>query len=358
MGNIFRSSQIVFPFLFWIPWILYIVIYLIIDFSFLGLQLTLQYLLPLLIGVVASGFTYCEEDLNWLFRRYMGLTSFIYVLFLWAILFGSGFMPGMSVMPMLFSVAISLLAAIFFVTKRIIYLVYITILFIAPVVQMTRMGIAVIAVVFILHFANRSVRSKIIYGAIGFLAFLMVFSSERFQEKTFYSKQGTLGSVTIDYYDNPDLKSSGRISWKKALEPGIKAAPIWGNGPRADNKYLTKITKMRSGEAHNDYLSVRFNYGYVGLAILLLGFVGSFFSLVRVSLQHRANWYLWLISTSVLTLYLAFLMFMLTDNILKYTIFFPNYFFALIGIVYSLRRDEDIGGDTTLQQEGGSFKSC
>ena len=42
-------------------------------------------------------------------------------------------------------------------------------------------------------------------------------------------------------------------------------------------------------------------------------------------------------------------MFMYTDNILKYTIYFPNYFFAMIGIVYSLKRDEDLGSDTALQ---------
>ena len=67
------------------------------------------------------------------------------------------------------------------------------------------------------------------------------------------------------------------VSWKKALEPGLKAKPVWGNGPRADNAYLTRITKTRGGEAHNDYLSVRFNYGYVGLALLLLVLQAHFY---------------------------------------------------------------------------------
>jgi O-antigen ligase len=133
------------------------------------------------------------------------------------------------------------------------------------------------------------------------------------------------------------------------LDPGLKAAPLWGNGPRADNAYLTKITRMRGGEAHNDYLSVRFNYGYVGLSLLLIGFAGSFVSLYKISRKYIDSWYIWLISTSALSLYIAFLMFMYTDNILKYTIFFPNYFFAMIGIVYSLRKNEDIGCDTSLQ---------
>src|SRR5690606_41820410 len=48
--SLFRTRSIEFPLLFWLPWILFMVVYLVIDFSFLGLQLTLQYTLPLLIG--------------------------------------------------------------------------------------------------------------------------------------------------------------------------------------------------------------------------------------------------------------------------------------------------------------------
>ncbi|MDF1561379.1 MAG: O-antigen ligase family protein, partial [Bacteroidales bacterium] len=348
LSNLFIRKSGLFPFYYWLPWVFYMVVYLVIDFSYLGLQLTLQYTLPLLVGIVASGFTYTEEDIQWMFHWFIGLTIFIYLLFLWAVLFGSGYMPGMSVMPMLFAVAVSLLTAIFFITRRKIYLIFIAVLFIAPIAQMTRMGIAAIAAIFIFHFANKAIKSKIIYGAIGLLAFLLVFSSQKFQEKTFYSKQGTFSDLTLNYYDNPDIRSSGRISWKKALEPGLKTSPIWGNGPRADNVYLSKITKKRGGEAHNDYLSVRFNYGYVGLSLLLLGFAGSFISLYKISRKYIDSWYIWLISTSTLTLYIAFLMFMYTDNILKYTIYFPNYFFAMIGIVYSLKRDEDLRSDTSL----------
>jgi len=347
--NLFMTRQVVFPFLVWLPWVVYMVAYLAIDFSFLGLQLTLQYVLPLLVGVVASGFIYTENDLKWLFKWLTGLMIFIYVLFLWAVLFGSGFMPGMSVMPMLFSITVSLLSAFFFSTRRKVYLVFIAILFIAPVVQMTRMGIVAIAAIFTFHFANTAIKSKIIYGAIGILAFVLVFSSDRFQEKTFYNKQGTFSDLTLNYYDNPDIRSSGRSTWKKVLTPGLKAEPVWGNGPRADNKYLTKITRKRGGEAHNDYLSVRFNYGYVGLSLLLIGFAGSFISLYKISRKYTDYWYVWLLSNSALTLYIAFLMFMYTDNILKYTIYFPNYFFALLGIVYSLKKNEDFCSNPPLQ---------
>jgi hypothetical protein len=349
MISLFWIRRVSFPVVFWLPWVLYMAIYLIFDFSFLGLQLSLQYILPLLIGIVASGFIYKEEDFKWIFKWFMWLISLVYALFVISNLFGSGYPIGMSSMPMLFSIAISLFTAQFFITREKKYLIYIGILFLAPVVDLTRTGIAATAAVFILHFANRLLKTKVIFGVIGISALLLVFSSKGFQEATFYGGEGKLSDVTLNYYDNPVIRSSGRISWKKALEPGLKAKPVWGNGPRADNAYLTRITKTRGGEAHNDYLSVRFNYGYVGLFLLLFGFAGTFLSLYRISRRYHEKYLVWLISTSALTLFIAFLMFMYTDNILKYTIYFPNYFFAMIGIVYSLKRDEDLGGYTSLQ---------
>ena len=338
--NLFRTKSLNFPLVFWLPWLLYLAVYLFIDFSFLGLQLTLQYSLPILIGISASGFTYSEEDMEWLFKWFLRLIGLIYIMFIYGYLFKGGYGPSSASTTMLFTIPVSLLTALFFGTGEKKYLAFAGILFLASIFQMTRMGIAATSAVFIFHFANISLKGKLIYGSLGFMAFLLVFSSKPFQEKTFYGGQGALSDLTFDYYENPNIQSNGRISWKKALEPGIKAAPVWGNGPRADNVYLTKISKTRGGEAHNDYLSVRFNYGFVGLFMLLAGFLLTFISLYRISRQYLENSYIWLVSTSVLTLFICFLMFMYSDNILKYTIYFPNYFFAMIGIVYSLKEDE------------------
>jgi O-Antigen ligase len=346
--NLLRTGRIEFPLLLWLPWVLYIVIYLVIDFSFLGLQLTLQYTLPLFIGIVASGFSYDEEVLEWLFKRILGLCIFIFLLSV-ARVMTSGFGPSMSSTPMLFSIAVSILVALRVITKENRYIFLITILFIIPVVQVTRMGIAAMVAVIIFHFAHRSIQGKLVFGGTGILVMFLVFNSRSFQEKTFYAGSGTVRELTVNYYDNQNIRSNGRLSWKEALDPGLKAAPVWGNGPRADNAFLSRISRQRGGEAHNDYLSVRFNYGYVGLALLLFGFATTFVSLFRLSVRYSENDYIWIVSTSALTLFISFLMFMYTDNILKYTIYFPNYFFALIGIVYSLKRDEDLRGNTPLQ---------
>ena len=165
--SLFWIRRVSFPVLFWLPWVLYMAIYLIFDFSFLGLQLTLQYTLPLLIGIVASGFIYREEDFKWIFKWFMRIIALVYALFVISNLFGSGYPLGMSSMPMVFSIAISLFTALFFITGEKKYLLYVGILFLAPVVELTRMGIAATAAVFIFHFANRHLKTKVIFGVIG-----------------------------------------------------------------------------------------------------------------------------------------------------------------------------------------------
>ncbi len=319
------------------------------DFSFLGLQLTLQYILPILIGIVASGFSYNYDNLNWFFKRFMNLCIAIFILFVLAYFFRIGHGPSSATSVMLFSFTVSLLSALYFIMKQSKYLWYIIILFLIPFFELTRTGIAATAAVFVLHFANGNIRSKIIFGIVGVMVLFIIFNTKRFQEETFKGGSGTINDITFNYYENPKIKSSGRVTWKLALEPGLKASPVWGNGPRADNKPITKITRLRYGEAHNDYMAVRYNYGYVGLSLLLTGFFLTFVSLYRISRKYKRNDIIWLLSTSALTLFISFLMFMYTDNILKYTIYFPDYFFALIGAVYSLKKDEDLSSYTVVQ---------
>lgn len=347
--NLFFTRSISFPVIFWLPWLLYLVGYLVYNFSFFGLQLTLQYVLPLLIGFVASGFLFIEIEIEWLFKWFIRLSIFIIFMFIYGYVFKGGYTPAPGATPMLLTITFSLLCGLYYYTKDIKHILFAGIVFIVPVVDITRMGIAAMAAIFIFHFANTNIVNKIVFAILGLLVFFIIFNSRKFQEKTFYSGSGTIKELTINYYDNPNIRTSGRISWKKALEPGLEAAPIWGNGPRSDNIRLIEITGVKVGEAHNDYMSVRYNYGYVGLGLLLAGFFLTFISLLRLFLFADNQSYLWLITVSLMTLFISFLMFMYTDNILKYTIFFPNYFFALIGIVYSMKRNEDIGDYSLVQ---------
>jgi hypothetical protein len=333
LPGIGRATFYVWP---WIPWLLYLIIYILIDFSFLGLQLTLQYLLPIVVGVVASSFEYSEQKLRWLAKWLIRTCSIAIIGFIAGLItYGNDYI-GNATTPMLLTILASLVASVWFYSRNKKFLIFFILLFLVPSISVTRMGILAMASVFIFHFANRRLRDKLIYSSFGLIALLIVFNSQSFQEKTFYSGRGTISDLSIDYYNNSNLRTNARITWKRVLTPGLKAAPVWGNGPRADNAFLTKITKTRGGEAHNDYLSVRFNYGYVGLILLLLGFFGSFISISKIYWRKIEDYSLKVIASSSLTLFIAFLLFMYSDNILKYTVFFPNYFFAILGIVYSM----------------------
>lgn len=331
-------GRIRFPLWYWLPWTVYAIGYILYDYSFLGLQLTCQYLLPVLIGVVAASFTYSDELLLWIFKWFLRLCLFVFGIFavyqaVW------GYNPAMAATPMFLSVPAALVSAKYFTRPKQKYLLAYGLFFLVPFVSMTRMGIAVFVAIFALHFANRRIKTKIWGGLVAAMLVVIVFNSSGFQEKTFYSGYGDIGDIQINYYESKALNTSGRTTWKRALEPGIEASPIWGNGPRADNKVLSVITGRRGGEAHNDYLSVVYNYGYFGLILLLGAFFATGFRLWRMARKEK-NRLRYLIVTSAATLFIGFMMFMYTDNILKYTIYFPNWFFAMIGIAFARHRNE------------------
>ena len=329
-----RIKKSFFPIVFWLPWLLYLFLYLMIDFSFVGMQLTLQYSLPIFIGIVASQFEYTWQKLRWLFQVFFKLMFAVYLLFvIYKILIG--FAPNMAATPMLLLLGATLSIGLFFMTKKRVFIVLYFLLFLMPFFSVTRMALVAFAAVFIFHFANNKIVSKIVAGVGGMLLLLVVVNSSRFQEKTFYEGKGNISEINLDYYDDESINSSGRKSWKIALESGLEKEPLWGNGPRADAAVLGEVIGKEVGEAHNDYMSVRYNYGYVGLSLLLSAFGFTFIRLYLMRSIIKEPEVQLLVSTG-LTLFIPFLLFMYSDNILKYTVWFPNYFFALIGIVYSI----------------------
>lgn len=330
-----KLKKSVFPIKYWVLWIGYLTLYLIIDYSFAGLQLSVQYLSPVFIGVVASSFNYNSLHLNWLMQLLTKIFIFIFIIAIFTKLV-FGFTISMASMPMTLSIFAAVTIGLYYVNKKTKYLFYFGLIFLVPFLNVTRMGIAVFLMIFILHFANSNLFKKVFYGIFGIIAVFIVFNTEAFQKKTFHDGKGSLTDVNILYHEGgTNFNSSGRSSWFYVLEKGIKDNPVWGNGPRADAAVLGKVVEKEYGEAHSDYLSVTYNYGYVGLGLLFFGMLGTFLDIFLKNL-NKINPIKWFLGTVILTLFIGFWMFMYTDNILKYTIFFPNLFFALIGIYYAL----------------------
>lgn len=327
-----KSSS--FPVIFWLPWIAYLVFYILVDYTFIGLQLSLQYLLPLLMGYLAASFRYSITSLLWVLQGLSKTTAIVLVLALfYKFVFGYSF--HMAATPMFLLVLASISLGFYFFTQKNKYLIVFGLLFLMPFLNVTRMALFVFGISFIAHFANKRLISKIRGAFLGGLLLLAVVSSKGFQEKSFYEGSGDLSDLNANYYESDKFNSSGRKSWKDALAPGLASAPLFGNGPRADAPILGAVMGKEIGEAHNDYMSIRFNYGYVGLGLLLFGFFASFLKIYQMSRTQKNKVFQLLVLTN-LTLFIGFSLFMYSDNILKYTIWFPNYFFVLMGICFSL----------------------
>jgi hypothetical protein len=336
--NIKKSN---FPILIWLPWITYIILYLIFDYSFLGLQLTLQYLLPILVGVVASSFSYSIHSFQFIYKRFVRLILIIVILFLIGMIFRGRYTAATAQVPMLLSIGGAIFLGQYYTSRNIIYIFLFLTLFMVPVIEVTRMGIVTFLILMSAHFGETRIYRRVFYILSAILISFVVFYSESFQEKSFYSGHGSINEMSINYYESEegtDFNTSGRSTWLYIIEEGLNKHPIWGNGPRSDNDAF-KQAGFERGEVHNDYLSIRYNYGYVGLSLLLLAFILQYLSLYKRKNANKGSKYKWILWSSSMVLFFVLWAFMYSDNIMKYTIFFPVFFFAMIGILYSKYND-------------------
>ncbi len=313
----------------WLPWIVYISIQWLQDQTFLGLQSTLQYMVFPVVGMAASTYTYSDETMVRLRRWFGWYTAVVLGSMLLALANFGDFGKGVgSVMTLAVLGAILLSDYWLYNDRRMLF--YFSLMVAIPIIALIRMGIAMIFAVAIFHFANRSVTGKVIIGVIICCVGMAVFYSPGFQRKTFYSGQGDLASFTLK---NDDLNTSGRTRMWSLAERDMKDHPWFGAGSRADLRMLIRY-KYKLKELHNDFIAVRYNSGWIGLGCLLFGFVAQFWLLYRLK-SSIEDAYTALICYAALTIFIAWLGFMYTDNALKYSPFFGNLHFCLIAIVYS-----------------------
>ncbi|MDA9284275.1 O-antigen ligase family protein [Flavobacteriaceae bacterium] len=325
-----RKAKNKFPIIYWLPWVLYILGYIIFDFSFFGLQLTLQYLEFLIVGVIFSKLVLSDQNLlkivtslKWIVLI-IGVPSIIVKLILngWP-LYSSNYV-------MTFSIIAAISLNTFYITKQKKYFFFYLMLFLFPIMEGTRMATLVFMCILLLNFKKIGGFRRIRVISLLAIMSLSIFYSESFQKKTFRSGSGEINDL---YQNSSVLNDNGRTFWREILEDGIKSKPLFGNGPRKERAVILSFQDEIT-EAHNDYISVTYNYGYVGLSLLLFGFIAT---LIHLLSSRKKNYMLsdkllWSSSAVLLT---CFFIYMFTENILKYTFFYPNILFAMIGTYYS-----------------------
>ncbi len=329
-------GQYRFPIIFWLPWTLYLLVYLAMDFSKPGLQLTIQYLLPVLVGYVASGFVYTKEGMHRIFIGFMRLSGLILVFAAVGRFLLGGYIPMAALTPMLLCVSAVILAGLYFITNRLLFLLLFGVVFLVPVLGVNRMAIVSYLAVLLFHYANRKLITRVLTIGLVAVSGILVFNSKSFQEKTFYEGQGSISDLSLNYYEEGSaMNTNGRSNFIKYYEKGLKDAPIFGNGPRADVDLLKNaLGSDVAVEVCNDYIAIRYCYGNLGLGLLLFAYVASSISLFS-RCRVEKNPYKFLLQSSVLVLFIALLLFMYSDNIMKYTVFFPDLMFAMMGISYA-----------------------
>lgn len=326
--NIIKKSY--FPFKIWLLWFIVLFFYLIVDFSVEGLQGTLQFIVPVLIGVVSSGLKYNKLTLISIlsYFKILMIITFISTTILSYIKFGIlGFGPATDAHLSALSGVLVLTFYYHFRERK--YLVYYFLLVLIPVLAVTRTGILIMLLIPFLHFYKFFSFKKILLLVILIPMSIYIFYLPSVQEKMFFGGKGSINELE---FGSTDVNTSGRSSLNEILIKEFNKSPLFGQGPRTD--YFTfQRAGLELKEAHNDYLQILTSYGIFGGVILLLTFI----FLVKFIIEIRSMTGVEKILKSMFfTLFIPFILFMGTDTVLRMSYSFMNYFFAIAGIFMSV----------------------
>jgi len=201
-----------------------------------------------------------------------------------------------------------------------------------PIIAMTRTGMVATSLTLPLTFAPLKVyKRSAIFIAIVVLG-ATLFYTERFQQRMFYSEEGSISEVRLD---NPDLRTTGRMALWELLDQKIRTKPWFGHGANAQEEFIFSITGFK-GQPHNDWKRLLFDYGYVGTLVFGLCMVMQVFHAWRsgrvTAGETRILFY------SAASSFVPLVIFMMTDNIILYAAFFGNLQFTLLGLAYGSLR--------------------
>jgi len=237
---------------------------------------------------------------------------------------------GLPAIVMTCSLSATLLLGEYFTFRTRYSLLLFFLLALVPILAVTRMGVVAILLLLPLNFFKANISFRMASVIVIIFVGLFVFTLPDFQHKMFYSGKGSIKDISLE---NEDFSTTGRKTLYNLLEYGIEQNPVWGNGPRSELGIFIEAG-LTIKESHNDYLAIRYEYGWIGLLLLLLGYAMQIISLL-IKLWKEKNIFTRVMIQAALTLFIPFFAFMYTDNILKYTFFFGTLHFAIIAFTYA-----------------------
>lgn len=325
-----------FPLALWLPWSILCLTYLIVSPFQNALQRTVIILAPIVVGYACSGLPLNERSAQEILLRCKQFALLLFLVMLGEIGFlASGILPDITgLAPQ--SITASLLAVYFaaaFAYESPGALPAWAIMAALPLVAVTRTAILVTGMTLAATFAPLPAVRRLVILVLLLVTAVAVFQTERFQKKMFYSGSGTLADLDMD---NPDFRSTGRFNLWSLMKVEIERKPIFGHGANAQEDFILSQIHFR-GQPHNDWLRLRFDYGWVGTGLYALTLLVQALLLLRLAYGPEApSVEARILLTGGAGTFVVYAAMMLTDNILLYSSFFGVMQFALIGVAYAV----------------------
>ena len=331
-----KLPRVSFPVMLWLPWVGYS-LSRIQEWNLLGVQSTVQILLPVLVAASASTVAFSTEVFEifdrWMRYSFIGLATLFFMYALpWALsdVGNSGWITGGIIA--LFFQSYFLCSYLLRGYRRFDLICVLIALFIPAILTLRGPILGALALCsFVL--APISHWKRGIIATMVLASGLATFYSPRVQSKMFYTGQGDLTDLRKD---NENLNTSGRGGMAAIVEQGMNDSVWIGHGANSAGQAVL-AAGGQTHEIHNDWLRIRYNSGRVGVIIFVVTLIAQAGLLLRASRSASVEGRLLLVSGA--SCFIPFVIVMFTDNLLVYCQYFTAPHFLLIGYGYAAARE-------------------
>jgi O-antigen ligase len=327
-----NQGKVWFPVWIWLPWACLVVIYVIFAGAENAFQRSVMLLCPLFIGMTVSKCRIGENELSAFRRlyRYMAASLCVVVVLKTGLLV-TGALPEASDLaaPVMTGALLCTLFATNYMFGQKTDLAWWGALAVIPVIAITRMGMIATGLSLPLTFAPMKIFRRVVLTALIISVGYGLFFTERVQKKNFYSGSGTFQDISRD---NPNFATSGRNFIWENMQVQIDKQPWFGHGANSSEPFVARITGGLT-HPHNDWLRLFFDYGYFGAVIFGLTMALQVLHLIKKGKQSSGE--IRILFFAGASSFIAFILFMFTDNIILYAAFFGNFQFTLLGLAYA-----------------------
>lgn len=331
-----RRGRIRLPLTIWVPWIIVIAGYLLFADAENAFQRSAMILCPLFIGMTVSKYRIGDNELSSFSRlyRYMAISLYVVALLKTGLLV-TGALPGTSNLaaPVMTGALLCTLFATNYMFGHKRDLVWWGALTVIPVIALMRMGMIATGLSLPLTFAPMKILKRIMLTSMVIAAGYGLFLTERVQQKNFFSGSGTLQDISRE---NPNFATSGRSFIWENMQVEIDEQPWFGHGANASEPFVSRLTNGLT-HPHNDWLRLLYDYGYLGAIIFGITIALQVLHLIRKGKQTSGQTRILFFAGA--SSFIAFILFMFSDNIILYAAFFGNFQFTVIGLAYAADRE-------------------